>query len=104
MLYNHEYVKLNGYSLLNKNYHNTCTYLYTFFIKIGVSVFEMPTRVTRVNGACAQKYSSYAVPNVQGNKQKGDVLWLLMETNGIGKRDSVLSKIIKSLWKIYPTK
>ena len=29
-------------------------------------------------------------------KQNGDVLWLLMETNGIGKRDSVLSKIIKS--------
>ena len=39
-------------------------------------------------------YSSCAVPNVQSNKQNGDDLWLLMETNGIGKRDSVLSKII----------
>ena len=38
-------------------------------------------------------YSSCAVPNVQSNKQNGDDLWLLMETNGIGKRDSVLSKI-----------
>ena len=39
-------------------------------------------------------YSSCAVSNVQSNKQNGDDLWLLMETNGIGKRDSVLSKII----------
>ena len=38
--------------------------------------------------------SSCAVPNIQSNKQNGDDLWLLMETNGIGKRDSVLSKII----------
>ena len=45
-------------------------------------------------------YSSCAVPNGQSNKQNGDNLWLLMETNGIGKRDSVLSKIIKSKWKI----
>ena len=44
--------------------------------------------------------SIYAVPNDQSRIQNGDVLWLLMETNGIGKRDSVLSKIIKSLWKI----
>ena len=40
-------------------------------------------------------YLSCAVPNVQSNKQNGDVLWLRMETNGVGKRDSVLSKIIK---------
>ena len=30
------------------------------------------------------------------NKQNGDDLWLLMETNGIGEHDLVLSKIIKS--------
>ena len=31
VLYNHKYGKLNGYSLLNENYHNTYAYLYTFF-------------------------------------------------------------------------
>ena len=39
-------------------------------------------------------YLSCEVPNVQSNKQNGDDLWLLMETNSIRKQDSVLSKII----------
>ena len=51
----------------------------TVELKIILSVFEMPTRVTRVEvGACVQMYSSCVVPNVQSNKQNGDDLWLLM--------------------------
>ena len=68
----------------------------TVELEIILSVFEMPTRVTRViSRPCVQMYSSCAVRNIQRNKQNGDDLWLLMGTNGIGKRDSVLSKIIK---------
>ena len=71
----------------------------TVELEIILSVFEMPTRVTRVISRRMRtnvlELSSQG-PNVQSNKQNGDNLWLLMETNGIGKRDSVLSKIIKS--------
>ena len=66
----------------------------TVELEIILSIFEMPTRV--ISRRMRTMYSSCAVPNVQSNKQNGDDLWLLMETNGIGKRDSVLSKIIKS--------
>ena len=69
----------------------------TVELEIILSVLEMPARVPRViSRRCMQMYSSCAVPNVQSNKQNGDDLRLLMEINGIGKRDSVLSKIIKS--------
>ena len=57
----------------------------------------MPTRVTRV---ISRRMRTKVLELDQSRKQNGDVLWLLMETNGIGKRDSVLSKIIKSLLKI----
>ena len=72
----------------------------TIELEINLSVFEIQLGLLGLLGlyvrACVQMYSSCAVPIVQSNKQNGDDLWLLMETNGIGKRDSVLSKIIKS--------
>ena len=62
----------------------------------------MPTRVTRViSRRMRTNVLELCSPELsQSNKQNGDVLWLRMETNGVGKRDSVLSKIIKSFWKI----
>ena len=51
-------------------------------------------------GACVQGYSNSSSSNAPSNEQDGDVLRLLIKTNNTGKRDSVLSKIIKSLWKI----
>ena len=57
----------------------------------------MPTRVTRViSRRMRTNVLELCSPERQSNKQNGDVLWLRMETNGVGKRDSVLSKIIKS--------
>ena len=50
--------------------------------------------------ACVQVYSSSSSSYAPSNEQNDDVLRLLIETNNIGKRDSVLSKIMKSLWKI----
>ena len=69
----------------------------TVELEIILSVFEMPTRVTRViSRRMCTNVLELCSPDIQSNKQNGDDIWLLMETNGIGKRDSVLSKIIKS--------
>ena len=63
-----------------------------------MSVFDLTTRVTRVENwhmrNCVHVYSSDSSLNAPSNEQNGGVLQLLMETIDIGKRDSVLSKII----------
>ena len=43
---------------------------------------------------CVHVYLSASDSNAPSKEQNGDVLQLLMETIDIGKRDSVLSKII----------
>ena len=65
------------------------------------SVFDLTTRVTRlpcwklahVHKVTLESSSSLNAPS---NDQHGDILRLLMETNNSGKRDLVLSKIMKS--------
>ena len=66
----------------------------TVELEIILSVFKMPTRV--ISRRMSTNVLKLCSPDVQSNKQNGEDLWLLMETNGIGKRDSLLSKIIKS--------
>ena len=66
----------------------------TVELEIILGVFEMSTRVT--SRLMRTNVLELCSPECQSYKQNGNDLWLLMETNGIGKRYSVLLKIIKS--------
>ena len=66
-----------------------------------LSVFEMPTRVIRgISRRMRTKELELCSPERPESLTKWRRPMVTDETKGIGKRDSVLSKNIKSLWKI----
>ena len=65
-------------------------------LEIILSVFEICQSFSGYKSAHAYKCTRVVQSQTFRVIKNGDDLWLLMETNGIGKRDSVLSKIMKS--------
>ena len=71
---------------------------FLFFIVVVIPGHNLGNTQVSVNRTIGPTlgYSSSSSLNAPSNDQDGDVLRLLMETNNSGKRDLVLSKIMKS--------